>query len=703
MPVLSDIWIDENGHLQAEYDESVQDMYINSSGHLIAEYFEPEGSEMITKDLGLVVPQITVNAATLSPGSEATAKSTNDKGIVNVTFGIPKGEQGPQGEQGPMGPQGDQGIQGLPGIKGDTGEQGPAGPQGPIGETGPAGPQGPKGETGPEGPQGPKGDQGIQGIPGDPGSPGETGPQGPKGDTGPQGPKGDPGEQGPQGPQGPIGLTGPQGPIGDTGPEGPQGPQGEPGADGVQINDASINTADAWSSSQIVETLCPVFEETGNPVTCYPVANYPLGVTVSWEPHQEGEGDPSPENVRPISGRESVSVTVSDSTGDGTTHTLTLPSTVYGGTVDAVTGAGRENWRYMELNGTESCSLGNIDVSDTIQQFNLIITDPQTDAKLPCMCNILPQNENAISGNTLGIYHHSKPTFVFGFPRAPLREYGFVDGNTETYLTAFKAYLTAQYAAGTPVTIAYKLATPTQFQATGNAPIPGLTGVNTVYSDADSVTVTGRADPIHTIQALETAGGVNSVNGLQGEVNLTAEMVGALPKEGGVITGSIEFADSTTNTPGLIWTTQDGSVFSFRPYLPGNVLQLTVQPQGNAESELVAYDVTNTAALNFHAEQLMSTLVNMGLSDKEQLDIVADTEEEWITALRSHILTLLSTNYRRVVMITAGWRGRGFGSCIAWSAGSDTYALVFNQALTGATLRFWFYLTTNQTWTEIPL
>lgn len=299
-------------------------------------------------------------------------------------------------------------------------------------------------------------------------------------------------------------------------------PRGDRGADGVQINDAAINTADAWSSRQIVDTLCPAFEETGAVVQCYPVANYPLGVSVSWEPHQEGEGDPSPENVRPISGRESVSVTLSGGEGEENTHTLALPSTVYGGELDAATGAGVETWRYIELDGTYGGSLGNIDVSDTIQQFNLTITDPQTDAKLPCMCNILPQTVDVISGNTLGIYHHSKSTFVFGFPRAPLREYGFIDGNTETYLTAFKAYLTAQYAAGTPVTIAYKLATPTQFQATGNAPIPALPGVNTVYSDADSVTVTGRADPIHTIQALsdrvlalENAAVTNDTGGIQ--------------------------------------------------------------------------------------------------------------------------------------------------------------------------------------------
>ena len=186
----------------------------------------------------------------------------------------------------------------------------------------------------------------------------------------------------------------------------------------------------------------------------------------------------------------------------GTTATLTLPETIYGGTVDAVTGVGSENWRYRELNGTESSSLGNVDKSDAMQQFNVVIIDPQTDAKLPCMCNILPQTIDAISGNALGIYHYSQSTFVFGFPRAPLREYGFIDGNTETYMTAFKAYLAAQFAAGTPVTIAYKLATPTTFQATGGQSLPALPGTNTIYTDADGVTVTGRADPVQTINAL---------------------------------------------------------------------------------------------------------------------------------------------------------------------------------------------------------
>ena len=73
-----------------------------------------------------------------------------------------------------------------------------------------------------------------------------------------------------------------------------------------------------------------------------------------------------------------------------------------------------------------------------------------------------------------------------------------------------KAYLAAQNDAGTPVQIAYKLATPTPFTATGAQPIPALAGVNTVLTDADSVTVTGRADPIKRIEDLEAA--VASIN-----------------------------------------------------------------------------------------------------------------------------------------------------------------------------------------------
>ena len=61
----------------------------------------------------------------------------------------------------------------------------------------------------------------------------------------------------------------------------------------------------------------------------------------------------------------------------------------------------------------------------------------------------------------------------------------------------FKAWL-----AENPVTVCYKLATPTAFQATGGQSLPALPGTNTVYTDADALRVEGRTDPLATVQAL---------------------------------------------------------------------------------------------------------------------------------------------------------------------------------------------------------
>lgn len=172
-----------------------------------------------------------------------------------------------------------------------------------------------------------------------------------------------------------------------------------------------------------------------------------------------------------------------------------------------MTGEGKKEWEYIELSGVEKISLGNVDASDAVQQFNIPIVSLLAQPKHTCFCNVLPANRGASGGSEIGIWAYDNDTIVLGFSRAELTDYGFVAGNTETYVTAFKAYLAAQYAAGTPVTIAYKLATPQPIQATGNQPIPALPcpalpGTNTVYTDADAVRVEGRTDPLATVQAL---------------------------------------------------------------------------------------------------------------------------------------------------------------------------------------------------------
>ena len=245
-----------------------------------------------------------------------------------------------------------------------------------------------------------------------------------------------------------------------------------------KIDDTAITTTSPWSSKHIVDMLCPPLQESGNPVVCYPVAGYPLDVTFSWGPTQEGSGEPSPDNVRPIKGRDSVTITRQE---DNQVITLTPPETVYGGEADAVTGDGNNNTKIITLDGNEL----------KFSQANIYFNLPFHSAP------------GVVKNGVVGCSHFNSR--LFGANEN--YEFCFMLASDIADLFAsvydLNAYLAAQYAAGTPVQIAYKLAEPVPFTATGAQPIPALAGANTVLTDADSVSVSGRADLIHIIKTQE--------------------------------------------------------------------------------------------------------------------------------------------------------------------------------------------------------
>lgn len=548
--------------------------------------------------------------------------------------------------------------------------------------------------------------------------------------------------------------------------KGEKGEKGDPGKDAPQIDDGTISRDNPWSSRHIVETLCPPIAESGNPVTCYPVAGYPLGVVASWEPTQAGSGEPYPagggpqlldisrctatvgkpygltitidgdiikcsgvpsaevtstntysfavassaqeelrgkgykvtawpikgkvsnawglrtadesslaiaaelspgvdtdiqlrlmvskdtptayapyENIRPISGRDSVAVercgenlldmsqiaensgcridgdaihivdtsgwgasyilfagkypsgtytahidvdrenhgrfilrgydaagnalssgilpymlgyetsyntyykatvlypynpisktkTITFTTKDaaffsigiaggiapgettadvqnfmlvpgsilpaeytpyqGDTLDLQLPRTVCGGKVDAVMGAGNEEWGLATFDGSEAWTIGGI----AADKRDWYYVSP----KIAGAINDAPKSGNEICSHYphYDVANNNTGKGCALVWRAFRVRWGdIIPENTDTW----KSYLAAQAAAGTPVQIAYKLAEPVPFQATGNGPIMPLEGeTNTIMTDADSVTITGRADPAHAIAALQ--------------------------------------------------------------------------------------------------------------------------------------------------------------------------------------------------------
>lgn len=399
-------------------------------------------------------------------------------------------------------------------FKGEKGDPGPVGPAGPQGERGEVGPTGATGATGPQGETGPRGEQGPQGIQGERGPQGEQGPKGDTGDTGPQGPKGD------------------------------VGPAGADGKDAPQIDDTTVTDSSPWSSKNIIDTLCPPLEETGNPVVCYPVENYPLGCKASWEPTQEGTGDPSPENIRPISGRETVSV---ERCGENLvdSHRVVDVSAPYGLTVQYVSGKITISGIYSNPLATASFSFMSLSykLPATTKLMHLGLTTSGCKFERIRFTNNEKRNRIAIdisrctNGEKIEISFYliayvgtATPTTYAPYTgqtvalTLPRTIYGgtvdAVTGEGQETWKLIDSYAGEDlpgkwisdrdvYDTGTTPTtgaqVAYILTEPISFTAPGAQSIPALPGVNTLMTDADSVTVTGRADPIKRITDLEDA------------------------------------------------------------------------------------------------------------------------------------------------------------------------------------------------------
>ena len=242
-----------------------------------------------------------------------------------------------------------------------------------------------------------------------------------------------------------------------------------------------------WSSKHIVDMLCPPLKESGNPVVCYPVAGYPLGVKVSWEPVQEGSGDPSPDNIRPITGRNSVTITHSNDVVSND-YNIALPETVYGGTLDVETGVltvdtdvkqfdGTENWRYFSANNIFYVT------TDVAYKLDVFMCSHY---KVKVGMSNIEDKMAAISGGAKNWHVVIRDD-----------EYG---GN----VTLFKTRLSEMKSAGKPLQVSRVREDPYTIQLSPKQ-IAALSGVNTIYTDADGVVVTGAEDPIKRITDLEDA------------------------------------------------------------------------------------------------------------------------------------------------------------------------------------------------------
>lgn len=213
---------------------------------------------------------------------------------------------------------------------------------------------------------------------------------------------------------------------------------------------------------------------TGNIVTFEATASDNIAsLTVPFSPIQSGSGTPSPDNVRPISGRTGLNVYVSPTTvqADATTYAVDWTSqagTAYGGTLDLVTSVltvdramvdlGTLNWYDDGVNGRfYSFSLNSVVKKGSASGgYDNAISSCYASANVPTI-SLLPDCSLSVdvSGN-LQVYNNSQA------------------GKTGTEFAS----------AMSGVQLCYELATPITYQLTPHE-VETLVGENNIWADTN--------------------------------------------------------------------------------------------------------------------------------------------------------------------------------------------------------------------------
>ena len=196
-----------------------------------------------------------------------------------------------------------------------------------------------------------------------------------------------------------------------------------------------------------------------------------LGLTAAITPVQSGSGDPSPSNVRPITGYTGANIYVSptQNQGDATTYAFDWSGsagTVYGGTLDAVTG---------KLTVTHKSYTMDSNLTKVVRSTgkNYYIRHTQIPDSLADGSNIplLSDKFKAATGAADGA--------------------SFLNGTGNIRFNTSESYesLSDMYAAIGDVVFIYPLATPVEYTLTPQQ-VAALVGQNYIWADTGDVTVT---------------------------------------------------------------------------------------------------------------------------------------------------------------------------------------------------------------------
>lgn len=268
----------------------------------------------------------------------------------------------------------------------------------------------------------------------------------------------------------------------------------------IRVVDDHQAGAHCWSGKHIIECMCPSFTQSAALVECTPVAGYPLEVVSNIVSIQTGEGDPSPENIRPITGHTAVQLTLSNGE-KAETVTQELGRVVYGGTLDWTTGVLTINTKKITLTGKES--------------WGKLTTNPNTTVFTSTTIGGMARAKDTYIGHLFGVSSHfvknryatsggaQKNSFYWTHDGGLLRVcYGLPNGTTTQ--AELNQFLAEQYANGTPVEFVCQIETPVTVSLTPQT-LLALSGGNTVSSNTGDTQVTGRSDLPGVLEKLTNA------------------------------------------------------------------------------------------------------------------------------------------------------------------------------------------------------
>ena len=263
-------------------------------------------------------------------------------------------------------------------------------------------------------------------------------------------------------------------------------------SDPVSVAVADPITAEITDTSLVNEVIEENAREYSGDMVSYEsdIDGAPVtSLTVNIEPVQSGSGDPSPDNVRPISGWDAIKIYHSgENTEDATEYDISLSDagTVYGGTLDVVSGeltVDRVAAAMESLTWYRSTSYAN-------PIFYATVSGKSSDYR-KASCSFLRD----IGTDTI--------IAAQGFSnRAADGDFASSNGNAQIYARLDSATTVQDFVtAVTGQTIVYPLANPQTYQLTPQQ-VTSLLGVNNVWSDAGSLDIRV-ADDVRDVMSLK--------------------------------------------------------------------------------------------------------------------------------------------------------------------------------------------------------